>query len=319
MPTENNAFHHPDLLPAHDFIRKRDEREYAKTYASLMIELSPEGTLEKTFATEIMGCTWRLRRCRIIESDLVGPSDTDPMIYGEATDETTGRTQKTVDRARAQSHYLLRRSISELRTLQTERTIRLQLQVQEDITGVTNTSQVLRTVKMDAAPNDPKPAAKGQEDTTVQGLENLMALADKQVAQQYRDSSKLDFPGLIPNDADPKTQAPCVTEEEMARPYPSSDHSEDQQPPVGASFCKPEESESGVGAGACPDRDREAERSSARYPNSGRSEDQEPLVRGSFCKPDATTPAIPKTTPRNAPCPCGSGRKYKRCHGGPNA
>ncbi|RQW99143.1 SEC-C metal-binding domain-containing protein, partial [Micromonospora globispora] len=21
---------------------------------------------------------------------------------------------------------------------------------------------------------------------------------------------------------------------------------------------------------------------------------------------------------RNAPCPCGSGRKYKRCHGAPN-
>jgi preprotein translocase subunit SecA len=22
---------------------------------------------------------------------------------------------------------------------------------------------------------------------------------------------------------------------------------------------------------------------------------------------------------RNAPCPCGSGKKYKRCHGAPNA
>ncbi|MBV9250530.1 MAG: SEC-C domain-containing protein, partial [Acetobacteraceae bacterium] len=22
-----------------------------------------------------------------------------------------------------------------------------------------------------------------------------------------------------------------------------------------------------------------------------------------------------RTTPRNAPCPCGSGRKYKHCHG----
>lgn len=24
-------------------------------------------------------------------------------------------------------------------------------------------------------------------------------------------------------------------------------------------------------------------------------------------------------TPRNAPCPCGSGRKFKRCHGDPKA
>ncbi|MGB2840508.1 MAG: SEC-C metal-binding domain-containing protein [Actinomycetes bacterium] len=22
-------------------------------------------------------------------------------------------------------------------------------------------------------------------------------------------------------------------------------------------------------------------------------------------------------TPRNAPCPCGSGKKYKKCHGAP--
>jgi len=290
MPTENNAFHHPDLLPAYDFIAKGDEREYAKTYASLMIELSPEGTLEKTFATEIMGCTWRLRRCRIIESEFTGLSDIDPMVYRDSPDETTAKTQKTVDRARAQSHYLLRRSISELRTLQTERTIRLQLQVQEDIPGVTNTSHVLRTVKMDAPPNDPQPAAKSQEDTTMQGLENLMSLADKQLAQQYRDSSKLDFPGLIPNEADPKTQAPGSA----------------------GSFCKP--------APSTPPAPQVTEEAMARpHPNSDPSEDPRPLVRASFCKPAATTPAIPKTTPRNALCPCGSGRKYKRCHGGPNA
>ena len=24
-------------------------------------------------------------------------------------------------------------------------------------------------------------------------------------------------------------------------------------------------------------------------------------------------------TPRNAPCPCGSGKKYKRCHGDPRS
>jgi uncharacterized protein YecA (UPF0149 family) len=29
----------------------------------------------------------------------------------------------------------------------------------------------------------------------------------------------------------------------------------------------------------------------------------------------STEPAAPKMTPRNAPCPCGSGNKYKRCRG----
>jgi TRAP-type C4-dicarboxylate transport system permease large subunit len=28
-----------------------------------------------------------------------------------------------------------------------------------------------------------------------------------------------------------------------------------------------------------------------------------------------TTPSLPATTARNAPCPCGSGKKYKRCCG----
>src|SRR5690606_7275754 len=30
---------------------------------------------------------------------------------------------------------------------------------------------------------------------------------------------------------------------------------------------------------------------------------------------DVNDPATWKTTPRNAPCPCGSGKKYKYCHG----
>ena len=29
--------------------------------------------------------------------------------------------------------------------------------------------------------------------------------------------------------------------------------------------------------------------------------------------------AIDPSTPRNAPCPCGCGQKYKRCHGAENA
>jgi preprotein translocase subunit SecA len=34
---------------------------------------------------------------------------------------------------------------------------------------------------------------------------------------------------------------------------------------------------------------------------------------------EATSPGqkLGSETPRNAPCPCGSGRKYKRCHGAP--
>ncbi len=44
----------------------------------------------------------------------------------------------------------------------------------------------------------------------------------------------------------------------------------------------------------------------------------EPAVVVKPYRPEEIDPARPDTwvtTPRNAPCPCGSGRKYKYCHG----
>jgi len=79
---------------------------------------------------------------------------------------------------------------------------------------------------------------------------------------------------------------------------------EDQQPLVRDSFCKPA---GGVGACACPSRDREAERSSPGVTHG-------PMA-GSFCKPAPSPAAVSTKFPRNAPCSCGSGKKYKRCCG----
>jgi len=83
-------------------------------------ELTPDDSVEQTFATEIMGATWRLRRCRLIEEHfgIIPDLDYDPML-----DERTEKQQKSVDRARAQSHLILRRSLDELRKLQKVRTI----------------------------------------------------------------------------------------------------------------------------------------------------------------------------------------------------
>ena len=83
-----------------------------------MDQLTPDGTLEETFATEIMGATWRLRRCRLVEEAFgsIDDLDFDPMM-----DERTEKQQKSVDRARAQSHLILRRSIGELAKLQKAR------------------------------------------------------------------------------------------------------------------------------------------------------------------------------------------------------
>ena len=106
------------LYAARDFIRTGEEEEYAQSLIKLMDELTPEGTLEETFATEIMGATWRLRRCRLVEEafGMVDDLDFDPMM-----DERTEKQQRSVDRARGQSHLILRRSIGELAKLQKAR------------------------------------------------------------------------------------------------------------------------------------------------------------------------------------------------------
>src|SRR5258707_961941 len=110
------------LFAAHDFIRAGETEEYTQTLISLMNQLSPDGVLEETFATEIMGATWRLRRCRLVEADFSCRTTLDPMLIDPNGDNVISREQKSVDRARAQSHNILRRSLAELRKLQTGRT-----------------------------------------------------------------------------------------------------------------------------------------------------------------------------------------------------
>jgi hypothetical protein len=109
------------LYAARDFVRPDEEEEYAQTLIKLMDELTPENSVEQTFATEIMGATWRLRRCRLVEESFsfLDDLDLDPMI-----DKKTERQQKSVDRARAQSHLILRRSLAELCKLQSLRQLR---------------------------------------------------------------------------------------------------------------------------------------------------------------------------------------------------
>jgi hypothetical protein len=251
------------LFTMNDFVRDNEAEEYTKICTSLWKELTPEGTLEQNFTTEIVSATWRLRRCRMADEALGIISMSDPLWSDPMLNPATEKQQKSVDRARAHSHNVLRRSIAELRALQTERTIRLHLDVQESIPGLTNTRQLLHALKVDNAMNkNPKPANQEEkpkeEEDPAAALEALMAAADRQLCQEIRDSGSFC-----------KSAKPDITKEAMSRPHPNSD----------------------------------------------RSEDREPLVRASFCKPAPTTPAVSTKYPRNAPCHCGSGQKYKRCHG----
>ena len=179
------------LYAARDFIRPEEEEEYAQALIRLMDELAPKGILEETFATEIMCANWRLRRCGLVEESFGNLDDLnfDPML-----DQRTEKQQKSVDRARAQSHLILRRSIAELRKLQTCRTIHEQL-ADEYIPGLTDVKQVLTALKLrDTADEKPKPIAPTPAPTTGLGnMDALMALADHQLAQRYRESGMSSF------------------------------------------------------------------------------------------------------------------------------
>src|SRR5271163_2879612 len=110
------------LFTLNDFVRENEAEQYTKICTSLWTELTPEGTVEEVLTTELISSTWRLRRCRMVEEDLAGFTIIDPMQNPE-----TEKQQKSVDRARAQSHSIFHRCLAALRKVQTERGIRNQI------------------------------------------------------------------------------------------------------------------------------------------------------------------------------------------------
>jgi len=226
------------LFAAHDFIRHGERDEFEETRERLLENLTPNGELEFTLADEIIGACWRLRRCRLIEAAIALRADDEFNLSDE--DE---KRQKSVDRARAQSENRFRRSISELRKIQTERHIRTELE-HEPNWGVADYCQVMRSFKIKDVVD--KIAAPDPE----QEAEAFAAMMDR---------------AIFPPEAFPLTQLS----------------------PVVSSFCKtPEPAENPVNP---------------------------------FCKSAPTAQAVSTKIPRNVPCPCRSGLKYKKCCGGPAA
>jgi hypothetical protein len=182
--SSRNATKH-GFYAEHNYILSGEEDEFAQQHTALMIELSPEGVFEQIFADEIMTATWRLRRCGIVEAKFADAPEPDEKI------------QRAVDRARAHSHNIIRRSAAELRRLQTERAIRAQLGTTGVTPGLADTQQIHRALNsapiIEDAPEDssddtaadPKPGGP----ITMKTLEALMAQADKQLCAQVREAS----------------------------------------------------------------------------------------------------------------------------------
>ena len=112
------------LFTRRDFIRPKEESDYAQLQADLERELAPVGTFENTLVEEIRRATWRLRRCGQVEASLLLRLNDNPTYINdpmEAFDRSAHKVQNSVDRARSQAHRLLHKSTAELRKLQTER------------------------------------------------------------------------------------------------------------------------------------------------------------------------------------------------------
>ena len=111
------------LFPTRCILNPDESAAFNELTASLEKDLAPEGALEQTFAAEITRATWRLRRCANVEDSLF----TDPVHTGldPMADAATAPAQLAIDRARAETHRILKRSMDESRRLQNERRFRL--------------------------------------------------------------------------------------------------------------------------------------------------------------------------------------------------
>jgi hypothetical protein len=109
-----------------DFIRPNEHQEHDDLKAALHAELSPRGATEEILFNEIVSAAWRLRRCAKVEGHLanyLAAEGGEAYILDamEACGDIAEKIQKSVDRARAQSHRLFHKCRAELRKLQEER------------------------------------------------------------------------------------------------------------------------------------------------------------------------------------------------------
>ena len=103
------------LYTRQDYV-KHEERDLYKEFCDTMyLELDPAGLLEQTLASEITGASWRLRRCSAAEAELADYAEQDPLL-----DESTDKTRRSIDRARASAHSILHRCLNQLRKLKSE-------------------------------------------------------------------------------------------------------------------------------------------------------------------------------------------------------
>ena len=144
------------LFTQNEYVRPGEEDEYARFCLAFRRDLNPEGAAEETLATLMVSASWRIRRCALVEAGLAPAADLDPM-----QDDSCSSLQNSVDRARSRAFNLFHRAMADLRRLQTDKRIRVELSDQPgdnipdltDYRAVTralcdNATQILRAKKI---------------------------------------------------------------------------------------------------------------------------------------------------------------------------
>jgi hypothetical protein len=268
-----------------------------------------------------------------------------------------------VDRARAQSVNIMNRCINALRKLQTERGIRSQAFPETDVPaglGLMDIRQVAKTKPMDTdaepeASAPPEPAAP-----TPTGFDALMALADKQLAQRYRDYGMAAFTGAPVGQVPDLPSSPKHVSDPARTEAQSQPNNLASSPKHVSDLIRTEAQSQTSNLASSPKHVSDLIRTEAQSQTNNlasspkhvsdlirteaQSQTNNQWSMGSNCKPAAAptpapakpAPSSPKqplpglirtepgaqmrtngrrNTPRNAPCPCNSGQKFKRCCG----
>jgi hypothetical protein len=116
------------LFTQNEYVRPGEEDEHARFCDAFRRDLNPEGAAEETCATLIVSASWRIRRCALVEAGLSPASDLDDPMQ----DDSCSTLQNSVDRARSRAFNLFHRAMADLRRLQTDKRIRLELSDEPD-------------------------------------------------------------------------------------------------------------------------------------------------------------------------------------------
>ena len=162
------------LFTAADFVLDNELDEYTNVLTALWTHIKPQNVFEELHVTEMMTASWRLRRCRIMESALPARL---------LTPEELAKEQKPIDRARSQAHGVLRRCTAELRRSQTESEIRLELKERDfdisDYPGLADSRQILSTIRAWDKHVDTEAKARTDKDDEADKLTAALSKADE--------------------------------------------------------------------------------------------------------------------------------------------